>query len=109
MQIHDFGRWVRLCYWDNSKTEYFESLPEDLKNVRSVNYFYNGKTHREDGPAYIEYNKNGGVIYKVHYLHGKIHRDNGPALTNKVFLSEEYYLDGKELSKEQWEKQIAAT
>jgi hypothetical protein len=40
-----------------------------------------GILHREDGPAFLEYDKNGNIIEQVYYLSGRVHRDpkDGPA------------------------------
>jgi hypothetical protein len=53
-----------------------------------VHYYFNGKLHRENGPA-IE-----GSQYKVWYKHGKHHREDGPAV---IYSSrrKEYWLNDK--------------
>ncbi len=66
---------------------------------KDVFWYYNGKRHREDGPA-VElsngtsewykhgerHRENGPAIvrndgYKSWWLNGKLHRENGPAIT----------------------------
>ena len=56
--------------------------------IKSEQYFLNGKYHRENGPAFIFYYKNGKISYEYYYLNNKCHRENGPA-----YIS--YYRDGK--------------
>lgn len=40
----------------------------------------NGKLHRTDGPAEIEYNAQGQVIKETWCINGEVHRVNGPAI-----------------------------
>lgn len=48
-------------------------------------YFFNGKLHRDDGPAAIDYWNRRSKKYKIsafrYYLNGLKHRDDGPAET----------------------------
>jgi antitoxin component YwqK of YwqJK toxin-antitoxin module len=37
----------------------------------SERYFVNGKYHRVGGPAHIEYHRDGTIIYKAYYKDGK--------------------------------------
>lgn len=60
MQIHHFGEWIKVKYWDSS-IKYLESLPEDLSKISSVNHLFNGLLHNESGPAIISYNEDGSV------------------------------------------------
>ena len=52
-------------------------------------YIYDGKKHRERGPA--EENKRTG--YKAWYRHGLLHKEDGPAVITTKYL--EYWEDGK--------------
>ena len=88
-------------YYENGKLHRndgpaIESLDGTLKI-----WYVNGVRHREDGPAFI--NKNNRTIW---YKHGKKHRLDGPAteipFNPRLNL---YFIDGKELDKEAWEKQ----
>ncbi len=45
----------------------------------SVLYFRNGMKHREDGPAFIKYQANCRVGSELYYIHDKLHREDGPA------------------------------
>ncbi len=58
-------------------------------------YIYNGKKHREKGPA--EIHPNG---YKVWYKHGIKHRTEGPAVENPVNKYREYWENGKFIRRE---------
>ena len=55
-------------------------------------YYYNGKLHRLDGPAYIRANGDG-----FWYRHGQRHRDGGSAMEwVKDPNQRHYYRNGKE-------------
>ncbi len=45
------------------------------KNSSEEEWYYNGKLHRENGPAFIAHNGN-----KYWYQHGQLHREDGPAI-----------------------------
>jgi hypothetical protein len=55
----------------------------------TMEWYLNGKLHREDGPA-VEYS-NG---CKAWYLNGKLHREDGPAVEHSDG-DKSWYLDGK--------------
>jgi antitoxin component YwqK of YwqJK toxin-antitoxin module len=71
-------------------------------------YYINGYNHREDGPAVIEWFEDGQIKYKNYYRYGNIHRDDGPAFQlwfkNGQGESIKYYINGKKLSKEDFEQ-----
>jgi len=58
-------------------------------------WWLNNKLHREDGPA-IEH-INGDVEY---YQNGLRHRDDGPALSFNFGEHQEYWLNGKQVTKQ---------
>jgi hypothetical protein len=58
-------------------------------------WFFNGKRHREDGPA-VEY-ANG---YKAWYLNGKLHREDGPAM-EWASGDKWWYLNNKRVTEEE--------
>ncbi|MFA5396572.1 MAG: 2'-5' RNA ligase family protein [Methanogenium sp.] len=70
------------------------------KKGQTTAYYYDaeGKLHREKEPAIV------GSKETAYYIHGLLHNDNGPAriLSNGM---KEYWLYGKPLTKEEWEKQ----
>ena len=43
---------------------------EDHVKPQIYKYYINGKLHREDGPAWIEWDKNGNIIKQEYYLNG---------------------------------------
>ena len=55
-----------------------------------------GIYHREDGPAYIRYDKNGEIVEKRWFWNSKLNREDGPAVI--------YYRNGKAVEKEWWIK-----
>jgi hypothetical protein len=80
-------------------TELFENSGE----VSAVEFYWEGKLHREDGPAIIHYHEDGGVWHEWYYRHGLLHRDpkEGPAeiqrdqLNADIAIDEKYCLFGK--------------
>jgi len=63
-------------------------------------WFFDGKLHREDGPA-IEYTDGTKYWYK----YGLYHREEGPAI-EYANGSKYWYLEGKQLTKEAFDKEI---
>lgn len=53
----------------------------DDGRLRQVEYHFNGRLHREDGPARVRYGSDGAVVHELYCLFGKVHRDptEGPA------------------------------
>jgi antitoxin component YwqK of YwqJK toxin-antitoxin module len=48
-------------------------------------YYLNGKRHREDGPALIQYNENGNIKSEKYYLNGKkITKIKFDSMKNKI-------------------------
>ena len=47
--------------------------------VNEIYLIYN-KRHRLDGPAYIEYDNYGNIIVAEYYVNGILHRLDGPAI-----------------------------
>ena|ERR1700691_2614395 len=96
-----------IVEYDNGTLEYFsngkyhrEDGPAIIHSDGSMWYFLNGLCHREDGPAEIW---NDGTI--SYFLNGKYHREDGPAVIwNDGTL--DYYLNGKEITKEKVNKWI---
>ena len=67
-------------------------------------YTLNGRLHREDGPALIRRDE------ERWYRRGKLHREDGPAVRHwnpaTRTWEEEFYLDGHNLSREEYDQQI---
>ena len=59
-------------------------------------YIFDGKKHREGGPA--ETNKRTG--YRAWFKHGLLHRMGGPAVIDPEHNMEEYWQNGKLIRKE---------
>lgn len=63
-------------------------------------YDEEGFVHRDDDqPAYIS------PRYQKWFKHGKSHRVNGPAVLNTENDREEYYLNDKQLPRDEWEQE----
>ncbi len=71
-------------------------------------WHYNGKKHKDDGPAEVWYDENGAVKCELWYKNSIKHRVEGPAevwynLYNNGSTSKFYFINGKHISKEEWE------
>ncbi len=62
--------------------------------VKSITYTVNGRWHRDDGPAYQEWNDAGELTLEIWYQNDRMYRDNGPAYQK--------WNDAGELIKEGW-------
>lgn len=87
-----------------------------INNI-STSYYYNGKLHREFGPAFYKDGSNfwfkGGILHRdngpaveykegkeIWFRDGKIHREDGPAT---IFYSdEEWFVDGVKYKKNEY-------
>jgi uncharacterized protein len=69
-------------------------------------WYLDGKRHRTDGPAWIGYFPDGSVSYEVWCVNDERHRTDGPAWISYSedgsVRCEVWYLDGKELTEEQF-------
>lgn len=54
-------------------------------------YIFDGKKHRQGGPAEI----NSRTGYQAWFRHGNLHRDNGPALIDPNNNKKEFWTNGK--------------
>jgi antitoxin component YwqK of YwqJK toxin-antitoxin module len=63
----------------NPKFDYYDN--GRLSSLEWINYD-NGFSHREDGPAYILYRKNGEIGSKEWFINDEYHRLDGPAEIN---------------------------
>jgi antitoxin component YwqK of YwqJK toxin-antitoxin module len=68
------------------------------------------KKHREDGPAFLHYYKNGNICTESYYINGKLHRKDGPAWIkydgNRRIEFEDYYLNGVQYFKKDYLEKI---
>ena len=73
----------------------------------------NGKYHRVDGPAWIEYIPDGSIWCEQYYIEGKYHREDGPACITRnddgSIWREAYYIEGKHLSNEVFLKRTSCS
>lgn len=68
-------------------------------NLHYVQYIVKGRLHREDGPAYYEYFKNGVIKFEIYYLNGlvsrKIERSRNGYIKKEIYydpIDEKYAL-----------------
>ena len=70
-------------------------------------YELNGDYHREDGPAFIEYNRDGSIHWESYWSNDERHREDGPAWINYhrdgSLRKESYYLNNKAYNKKDYE------
>jgi len=66
--------------------------------------------HREDGPAFIEYDYNGNIRYEEYRINGEKHRLNGPAgiyyNASGTLINEVYYINNIWYTKENYHKEL---
>lgn len=69
----------------------------DNGNLKTKQYFINGRLHREDGPAVIEYYPDGKLYYKAYYNNSSFHNEKGPAIIELVngIYNKSFYIHGK--------------
>jgi hypothetical protein len=84
----------------NEYKEYWYNHGKD--KIKAKSYKLNGRFHRLDGPAYIQYNGDGSVAFEDYAINGQWHRIDGPAYIeyNKrgSIFYEAYYLLNKIIS-----------
>ncbi len=78
-----------------------EDGPAAKGNNGDLIWLKNGKLHREEDKPAIEYASGAKEWFKD----GKRHREDGPAIEDGG-NQPRYYLEGQQLTKEQWEKEI---
>lgn len=66
--------------------------------ILAVKWFNDdGKLHREDGPAHVNYRINGELLSENWHVNGRKHRDGGPAqifYNKNENVCEYYYVNG---------------
>ena len=81
-------------YWDG------ENWLEKESNNHFILFSLNGKLHRSDGPAIINFNKDGSVFNDLYFKNGKLHREDDPAAieyhNNGSILKQFFYYNGTE-------------
>lgn len=65
----------RLYTWEVKRTFY----DKNKTKKKTEEWVKNGKLHRENGPAYLEWYDNGQIAGEGWYKNGKCHRENGPS------------------------------
>lgn len=63
-------------------------------------YDKEGRTHREDGPAWISKT----IDREEYWVHGVRHRTDGPAIIDNHHRIIMYYVNGKLFTKDEFEK-----
>ncbi len=80
----------------------FSRKPQGLP--LSAHYYWHGRKHREDGPAYIRFREDGSISDETYWRHGVLHRNpyEGPAWVSRssrvdpsILTIERYYYHGK--------------
>ena len=72
-----------------------------------------GEEHRDGAPSNISYFSDGKPQFMIWFRHGENHRDEGPALilfdNDGKIIREQYFIKGRQMSKEEWEAGNLAT
>jgi hypothetical protein len=99
IQYHTYDKKLTTIAWYfNGKKHridgpaYYKHFDDDNKLLEE--WYIDGQLHREDGPASIEYNENGMIYCKNWCYNGEMHREDGPAFI-------EYTYDGT-IEEEAW-------
>jgi antitoxin component YwqK of YwqJK toxin-antitoxin module len=86
------------CKKGPSYIQYYEI---ECLNIKEEMYISNNYLHREDGPAIIEYYKNGKIKSEFYFLNNNHHRINLPASIHYnqfgKIIYENYYFNDKPL------------
>lgn len=85
---------MTLAYQEQMKPKIMRvNLPTGMVEEYDVN----GLLHREDGPARIDYYRNGTPFKEEYRINGLLHRLDGPAVIhyreNGCIWDEHYYID----------------
>jgi hypothetical protein len=82
-----------------------------LGKVSKKAWYYHEKLHNKNGPAILYYNGDGTVNEEIWFYHGCRHRIDGPARTMNLYIPRceqlQYFLLGKEYTKEEYDFAIA--
>ena len=69
-----------------------------------------GYLHKENGPACIWYYDTGKLSYEAWWVENKRHKIDGPACIDYdedgTIIDKEYYINGENLTKEQWQEYL---
>ena len=81
------------------KKEYKVTVKKRIDGTKIERWFFKDNLHREDGLAYIEYNKDGSIKHEQYWIEGKNHKEDGPAIIDYYkdgsIRYEYYYIEGK--------------
>jgi hypothetical protein len=87
-----------IFYFDSHGRRHCSHGPAINHNNNVKMWFVDGLRHREDGPALIT------SIGEIWYTNGLLHRLSGPAYTQRETNQVQYYIYGRQLSKEAFRK-----
>ena len=107
-QLHREGN-LPAIEWAHGTKEYYKNgewhrdgdLPAIEYASGTKKYYKNGKLHR-DGDKPADESENGSKHY---YKNGKMHRETGAAL-EWADGSKSYWLEGKQLTKKEWQERV---
>jgi hypothetical protein len=86
-EIYDArGNLIIRCWYKDGKL-HREDGPAGIQynkdgHKMGERWYKNGQLHREDSPAEIRYGYNGKIVYEAWAKNGRTHRENGPAIIN---------------------------
>lgn len=91
-------------YYKKCKVGTIECYENDT--ILEDNYLIDGLRHREDGPAYICFDKTNESTYEAYFVNNILHRIDGPAVARYYkdgrIEDAKYYIDGVEYDELQY-------
>lgn len=103
-------RIIEICYYNNYIR--YKNFSYYYSNVAWIEYYDDKQMlHREDGPAFIQYNiRTKQISLHEYHVHGKLHNENDAARIhyhNGSIVGKQFYLNGKHYNipnylKENW-------
>lgn len=109
----DYGDKIESWYDDNNMLHNTFDKPartlyDSDNRVKKEEWYTHGVRDRKGKPAEISYYPNGKINTEKWYDDGVLHREDGPAIFRTAFDNDQtfqnFYIKGKELSKEQFEE-----
>ncbi len=84
IELYPNGQIKRKKYLNSSSQLHRTDGPAEVQYFKNGQIQYevwclNNQLHRTDGPALVRYHENGQIQYEVWYLNNQLHRTDGPA------------------------------
>lgn len=89
---------IESMKWYTNGDKIKEQINYPNGKPREIKYFVDGKYHRENGPAFLEYDSSNRLQTEMWYREDLFYRTDGPAITNYKrgkIVSQEWYINDK--------------